>query len=62
MHQMRISTNQVSSVVLRPKKLKIRKIVKNVNEPKKPKYCMSQEIELNPSKDRAMHEGENPSF
>jgi hypothetical protein len=30
MHQMRISTNQVSSVVLRPKKLEIRKIVKTV--------------------------------
>jgi hypothetical protein len=28
MHQMRISTNQVSSVVLMPKKLEIRKIVK----------------------------------
>jgi hypothetical protein len=36
MHQMRISTNQVSSVVLRPKKLEIRKIVKTVKEPKKP--------------------------
>jgi hypothetical protein len=36
MHQMRISTNQVSSVVLRPKTLKIQKIVKTVNEPKKP--------------------------
>jgi hypothetical protein len=35
MHQMRISTNQVSSVVLSPKKLEIRKIVKNVKEPKK---------------------------
>jgi hypothetical protein len=30
MHQMRISTNQVSSVVLRPKNLEIRKIVKSV--------------------------------
>ena len=56
MHQMRISTDQVSSVVLRPKKLEIRKIVKNVNEPK------NQEIEPNPSKDRAMHEGDDPSF
>jgi hypothetical protein len=36
MHQMRISTNKVSSVVLRPKKLEIRKIVKSVKEPKKP--------------------------
>jgi hypothetical protein len=32
MHQMHISTNQVSSVILRQKKLEIRKIVK---EPKK---------------------------
>jgi hypothetical protein len=37
MHQMRISTNQVSSVVLRPKKLEIKKIVKNVKGRKKPK-------------------------
>jgi hypothetical protein len=36
MHQMRISTNQVSSVVLWPKKLEIRKIVKTAKEPKKP--------------------------
>jgi hypothetical protein len=35
MHQMRISTNQVSSVVLRPKKLEIRKIVKTIKELKK---------------------------
>jgi hypothetical protein len=39
MHQMHISTNQVSSVVRRPKKLEIRKIVKTVKEPKTPKYC-----------------------
>jgi hypothetical protein len=36
---MRISTNQVSSVVLRPKKLEIRKIVRTIKEPKKNKYC-----------------------
>jgi hypothetical protein len=36
LHPMRISTNQVSSVVLRPKKLEIRKIVKTVKEPKTP--------------------------
>jgi hypothetical protein len=36
MHQMRISTNYVSSVMLGQEKLKIRKlIVKNVKEPKK---------------------------
>jgi hypothetical protein len=49
MHQMRISTNQVSSVVLKPKKLEIRKIVKTVKEPKKQILC--HEIEPNPSKD-----------
>jgi hypothetical protein len=38
MHQMCISTNQVSSVVLRPKKLKIRKKKENVKEPKKTKH------------------------
>jgi hypothetical protein len=60
MHQMRISANKVSSVMLRPKKLEIRKKnVKTVKEPRKPK-C--HEIEPNPSKDRAMHEGDNPSF
>jgi hypothetical protein len=57
MHQMRISTNQVSSVVLRPKKLEIRKIVKTVKEPKKTQI-LCHEIEPNPSKDRAMHEGD----
>jgi hypothetical protein len=35
MHHMRISTNQVSSVVLRPKKLEIRKIVKTFKGRKK---------------------------
>jgi DNA-binding transcriptional regulator GbsR (MarR family) len=59
MHQMHISTNQVSSVVLRPKKLEIRKIVKTVKEPRKTKYkVLCHEIEENPSKDRAMHEGD----
>jgi hypothetical protein len=39
MYQMRISTNQVSSVVLRPKKLESRKkCVKTVKEPKKSFY------------------------
>jgi hypothetical protein len=36
MHQMCISINQVSSVVLRPRKLEIQKIVKTVKELKKP--------------------------
>jgi hypothetical protein len=37
MHQMRISTIQDSSVMLRPKKLAIRKNVKPVKEPTKTK-------------------------
>jgi hypothetical protein len=62
MQQMRISTNQVSSVVLWPKKLEIRKqIVKTVKMPKT-KFKLCHEIEPNPSIDRAMHEGDNLSF
>jgi hypothetical protein len=43
----------ISSVMLRSKKLEIRNVmtVKTLKE-----------MEPNPSKDRAMHEGENPSF
>jgi hypothetical protein len=40
--------------------LEIRKIVKTIKEPKKQTLC--HEIEPNPSKDRAMHEGDNPLF
>jgi hypothetical protein len=47
-------------VVLRPKKLKSEKIVKPVKEPKKTNT--GHEIEPNQSKDRAMPEGDNPSF
>jgi restriction endonuclease S subunit len=62
MHQMRISTTQVSSVVLRLKKLEIqKKIVKKLYKSQK-KQILCHEIEPNPSKDRAMHEGDNPSF
>ena len=58
MHQMRISTTKVSSVVLRPEKVGSPKIVG-----KSRKYqILSHEIEPNPSKDRSMHEGDNPSF
>jgi hypothetical protein len=61
MHQMRISTTQVSSVMLRSKKLKIRKQCENWKSHRmKTKQC--HEIEPNPSKDRAMPEGDNPSF
>jgi hypothetical protein len=49
-------------VVLRPKKLKIReKNVKTVWAGKK-NQILCHEIEPNTSKDRSMHEGDNPSF
>ena len=58
MHQMRISTNEVSSVVLGPKKLEVeKKIVKSVKSRKK-QIILCHEIEPNPSKERAMHEGD----
>jgi hypothetical protein len=61
MNHMRISTNQVSSVMLRSKKLKIRG--KNENyERADENQTEFHEIEPNLSKDRAMHEGDNPSF
>ena len=61
MHQMRISTTQVSTVMLRSKELEIRKKVKTVrgvgwNQTE----C--HEIEPSPSKNRAMPEGDKPSF
>jgi hypothetical protein len=47
--------------MLRPKKLKFRKRkCKTVKEPIK--INQSHEMEPNLSKDRAMHEGDNPSF
>jgi hypothetical protein len=56
MHQMCISTNfKVSEVVFGYPK----PIVKTVKEPKK---ILCQDIEPNPPKDRALHEGDNPSF
>jgi hypothetical protein len=58
MHQMRISTTCVSSVMLRPKKLEIRNVM-TVKIPKQTqKEC--REMESNPSKDRSMHDGNNP--
>jgi hypothetical protein len=62
MHQMRISTNYVSSKVFRPKKLEIWKFCYNCNRAgeKKPK-TECHETEPNSSKDRAMYEGDNPS-
>jgi hypothetical protein len=47
-------------VVLRPKNIEIRKNVKSVKDPKNQILC--HEIEPNSQKDRAMHEGDNPSF
>jgi hypothetical protein len=48
--------------MLRPKKVgNPKKNVKSVKVPIKTK-TESHEIEPNPSKDRAMHEGDNPSF
>jgi hypothetical protein len=60
MHQMRISTNQVSSVVLRPKTLEIRKKSENCKRAKNQILC--HEIEPNPSKDRAMHDKGHKHF
>jgi hypothetical protein len=36
--------------------------MKTVKEPKKKTQMMCDEIEPNPSKDRAMHDGNNPTF
>jgi hypothetical protein len=64
MYQMRISTNKVSSVMLRPKKLEIwKKKCVTLKEPgKKISQTHCHEIEPNLSKDRTMHEGDNPLF
>jgi hypothetical protein len=59
MHQMRISTTQVTSVMLRSKKLEIRK---KKWKSRRKKAKQRHEINPNPSKDRAMPEGDNPSF
>jgi hypothetical protein len=44
MHQMRISTNQIFSVVLRPKKLEIRKIVKTVKDQNRATPTVTQDL------------------
>jgi hypothetical protein len=59
---MRISTTQVSSVMLRFKKLEIRKKMRKIEEPSDENQTECHEIEPNLSKDRAMPEGINPSF
>jgi hypothetical protein len=61
MHQIHISITQVSSVMLRSKKLEIRKKKKRkLKEPSDENQTECHEIEPNPSKD--MPEGDNPSF
>jgi hypothetical protein len=62
MHQMRISTTEVSSVMLRSEKLEIRKKMWKLKEPLDENQTKCHEIEPKPSKDRAMQEGDNPSF
>jgi hypothetical protein len=59
-HQMHISTIQVSPVMLRSKKLEIHKNEKCERIDKIETEC--HEIEPNPSKDSALHDGYNPSF
>jgi hypothetical protein len=59
---MRISTTQVSSVMLRSKKLEIRKNKYENWKSRGMKTKQCHEIEPNLSKDRAIPEGDNPSF
>jgi hypothetical protein len=51
----------IFSVVLRPKKLEIRTKSENCIKAEK-NQILCQEIEPNPSKNRAMHEEDNPSL
>jgi uncharacterized OB-fold protein len=61
--EMLISTNQVSSMVFRPKKLEIRKRkCENCEKSPFPPKNPCHEIESNPSKDRIVHEGNIPSM
>jgi hypothetical protein len=62
MHQMRISTNQVSSVMLKSKKLEIQKKKCENCERADQTQTECHEIQPNTSKYRAMPEGDNPSF
>jgi hypothetical protein len=62
MHQMRISTNYFSSVMLRSKKLKIQKKCENWKSRRMKIKQEYHEIEPNPSNDTAMPDGDNPSF
>ena len=57
MHQMRISTNEVSSVVLEPKKLEVeKKIVKSVKSRKKKSYCTMKLSQIRRRKELCMRE------
>jgi hypothetical protein len=62
MHQMHISTTQVSSVMLRSKKLEIKEKNVQLKEPSDENQTECHGIKPNPSKNRAMPEGGNPSF
>jgi hypothetical protein len=64
MHKMRISNTQVSSVMLRSKKLEIpgKKVWKLWKSRRMKTKIECHETEPKSSKDRAMHEGDNPSF
>jgi hypothetical protein len=59
---MRISTIQVSSVMLRSKKLEIRKQMWKLKDPSDENQTECHEIEPNSSKDRAMPEEDNPKY
>jgi hypothetical protein len=61
--QMPISTTYVSSVMLGPKNLEIRNNARHTKqENTHTRKRRSHEMEPNPSKDRAMLEGDDPSF
>ena len=62
MHQMRISTIQVSLVMFRSKKLEIRKNANTCRAVGFKSNRVPWNIEPNLSKDRAVPEGYNPSF
>ena len=62
MHQMLISTNYVSLVMLRPKKLEIRINCENCKRAGEKNNTEGYEIKLNPLKDSAIYEGESPAW
>jgi hypothetical protein len=61
MHQMRILTTHVSSVMLRSLEIRRKKMWK-LKELSDESKIECHEIETNPLKDRVMPEGDNPSF